>query len=118
MAVSAAILVLNRFSEARSLKPCGNGLLGLMFLLSAVLAFFHAGVEWKWWPGPTTCASGGAGTNTADLLAALNGAKVKPPACDTPAWVFSGLSMAGWNSLISLGLAVVSGLATLRTARK
>ena len=65
MAVSAAILVLSRFSEARSLKPWGNGLLGLMFLFGAGLAFFHAGVEWKWWLGPTTCASGGPAASTA-----------------------------------------------------
>ncbi len=118
MAVAAAVLVLGRFSEARSLKPWGDGLIGLMFLFGAGLAFFHAGVEWKWWPGPTVCSGGGATASAADLLAALNGAKVRPPACDEAAWVFAGLSMAGWNALISLSLAAVSGLAAWRMTRR
>lgn len=117
MAVSAAALVLGRFSEARSIKPWCDGLLGAIFLFGAGLAFFHAGVEWKWWPGPTTCTGGGA-ASASDLMAALNGAKVKPPACDQAAWVFVGISMAGWNSLISLGLAALSGLAAWRTSRR
>ena len=116
LAVSAAVFVLGRFSEAKSIKPWGDGLLGAMFLFGAGLAFFHAGVEWKWWPGPTTC-SGGGGANAADLLAALNGAKVRPPACDQAAWVFAGLSMAGWNGVISLCLAATSGLAAWRTSK-
>jgi disulfide bond formation protein DsbB len=117
MAVAAAVLVLGRFSEARSLKPWGDGLLGAMFLFGAGLAFFHAGVEWHWWAGPTTCVGGGGAASTADLMAALGGEKVRPPACDQAAWVFAGLSMAGWNGLISLGFAAISGLAAWRTAK-
>jgi disulfide bond formation protein DsbB len=93
--------------------------LALVFLVGAGLAAFHAGVEWKWWPGPTTCASGGAGgVSLADMEAFLAGAKVRAPACDEAAWVFGGLSMAGWNALISLGLAVGSGLAARREKAK
>jgi disulfide bond formation protein DsbB len=117
MAVSAGILVLRRFSESRSLRPWGDGLIGLMFLFGAGLAFFHAGVEWKWWPGPASCAAGGGAATTADLLAALGGEKISPPTCDRAAWIFAGLSMAGWNGLISLLLAAMSGLAAWRSAR-
>jgi disulfide bond formation protein DsbB len=84
---------------------------------SSDLAAFHAGVEWKWWPGPAACA-GGATAGASDIVAMLKGGKVKTPSCDVAAWVFLCLSMAGWNALISLGLAAASAFAGLRkTAR-
>ena len=43
---------------------------------------------------------------------------MRPPACDEAAWVFAGLSMAGWNAVISLGLAILSGAAAIRERRK
>ena len=89
-------------------------LLGAIFLYGAGLAAYHAGAEWKWWPGPKTC-SGGDAAAASNLEAMLKGtAAIKPPACDKAAWVFLGLSMAGWNVLISLKLAVWSVLAALR----
>lgn len=85
-----------------------NLLLGLIFLFSAGLALYHAGAEWKWWPGPAICGAG-ASTATADSMAALlKGETFAAPSCDTPTWIFLGLSMAGWNVLISLGLALAS----------
>ena len=47
----------------------------------------------------------------ADMSRLLNGGPVAAPACDKAAWRFLGLSMAGWNVLISLKLAVLSVLA-------
>lgn len=89
-------------------------LLGAIFLYGAGLATYHAGAEWKWWPGPKTC-SGGSAAAAASLEAMLKGtAAIKAPACDKAAWVFLGLSMAGWNVLISLKLAVWSVLAAFR----
>lgn len=88
-------------------------LLAAIFLYGAGLAAFHAGVEWKWWPGPTTCTGGGAPV-ASDLLAMLKGGAVRIPQCDKAAWVFLGLSMAGWNALASLGLAIASLTAGLR----
>jgi disulfide bond formation protein DsbB len=52
------------------------------------------------------------------MAAFLNGAKVRPPSCDKAAWVFAGLSMAGWNALASLGLAGLSVLAAVREHAK
>ena len=52
------------------------------------------------------------------MTALLNGAKIRPPACDNAAWVFLGLSMAGWNLLISLALAGLSAAAALRERSK
>lgn len=85
-------------------------LLGGLFLASLLTAGFHAGVEWKWWPGPAACAASAVGTVTTDDLTMLlaGSAKVKAPSCDDAAWRLAGLSMAGWNALVSMGLAAMT----------
>jgi disulfide bond formation protein DsbB len=83
------------------------GALALIFLYQAGLAGYHAGVEWKWWPGPQSC-SGQGKASAQDLAALLNGAQIKGPSCEVAAWRGLGLSMAGWNALAALGLAVLS----------
>ena len=90
--------------------------LALIFLVGMATAVYHAGAEWKWWPGPTTCASTGGGVSAAALASLLHGAKVSAPHCDEAAWRFLGLSMAGWNVLISLKLAVYSVIFALAPA--
>ncbi len=92
--------------------------LGLAFLAGAGVAIYHAGAEWKFWPGPQACASGAGGVNAADMAAFLDGAKVRPPACDEAPWVFAGLSMAGWNAVMSLAFAALSAAAALRERGK
>ena len=78
---------------------------GLVFVASTVLAAYHAGVEWAFWPGPTSCGAGGnfSTTNANDLLGALS--STRPPSCDEAAGRFLGLSFAGWNVVASIGLA-------------
>jgi disulfide bond formation protein DsbB len=94
------------------------GLLAAAFLFSAGLAAYHAGVEWKWWPGPSGCSGAGGPVSGASLAATLSGEKpVRAPACDEAAWVFAGLSMAGWNSLASLAMAGLSVLAARGSRR-
>lgn len=89
------------------------GVIGLAMVGNMGLAIFHAGVEWKFWSGPTACT--GAPVMTGNVLSALKGARV--PRCDEAAWRLFGVSMAGWNALIAAGLAVVAfGAAT--TGRK
>ena len=94
-----------------------GGLLAVVFLVGAAVATYHAGAEWKWWPGPTTCSGVGGGVSAAALADLLHGAKVAAPRCDKAAWVMWGLSMAGWNVLISLKLAVWSVIFALTPAR-
>lgn len=108
--------ILQRTPLWTRLRQPVNLLLGAIFLYGTGLAVFHAGVEWKWWPGPTTC-TGGSVASATNLAAMLNGtAEIKAPMCDKAAWVFLGLSMAGWNALVSLKLTVWSVLAGLRKA--
>ena len=88
-------------------------LLTVVFLYGAYLAAYHAGAEWKWWPGPTTCTGAGGTVSLQSMTDLLNGAKVTPPRCDEAAWVWLGLSMAGWNGLLSLALAGLSAASAL-----
>lgn len=83
----------------------------LAYLASAGIAGYHAGVEAHLWAGPASCASG-QGENIAarDLLNALQ-RPAEMPACDKIPWTLFGLSMAGYNTLISMGMAVLCGLA-------
>jgi disulfide bond formation protein DsbB len=115
LAVGLAGTVLSRVKWTVRARITVLLLLTAIFLYSAGLAAFHAGVEWKWWPGPATCTGGAGRITAADLAASLGGeAKLGPPACDVAAWRMLGLSMAGWNVLVSLGLAKLSALAAAR----
>ena len=109
LALAAMIVV--RTAQGDRLRWILNAALGLVFAVGAAVAVYHAGAEWKWWPGPTTCAGGGASASAEALAGLLAGEKIRPPACDEAAWVFLGLSLAGWNALISAKLAVLSFLA-------
>jgi disulfide bond formation protein DsbB len=116
--VALVAVVLSRTAWAARVRRPLILLLGVGFLYGAGLAAYHAGAEWKWWPGPAACAAGG-GASADDLVAMLKGAKIAAPSCDKAVWVFLGLSMAGWNAVISLALAVASfaaGLTKPKTA--
>jgi len=114
--IAAAALVVGRTPLAR-LAPLLGWLLALTFLVGAGIAIWHAGAEWKFWPGPKACSSTGAAANAAGLAALMNGAKIAAPHCDEAAWRFLGLSMAGWNALISLKLAAWSAVWSVWRAR-
>jgi disulfide bond formation protein DsbB len=79
----------------------------LGMLWNTGLGIYHSGVEWKLWKGPTDCSGelGGLGS-TADLLNALQSISIVR--CDEAAWRFLGLSLAGYNAIISLALAAVA----------
>jgi disulfide bond formation protein DsbB len=80
--------------------------LALIMLASTIFGIYHAGVEWKWWPGPSACTGGAALGGLPDLT--------KPVImCDEAAFRIFGLSLAGWNAVISFLLAAVA----LRAAR-
>jgi disulfide bond formation protein DsbB len=118
-AMALAFMVLVRLPGGVRFRQATCWLLAIVFLVGTGVAAYHAGAEWKFWPGPSTCSGAGAGKVSADALSNLmSGAKIAPPACDKAAWVFLGLSMAGWNALISLGLAKLSVFAALRERAK
>lgn len=82
---------------------------GLSMLANAGIALFHTGVERDWWEGPQTCAASAAqdlgAMSASDLLATDTGPRIV--LCDEVAWELAGLSMASWNGIVCLLLAVI-----------
>ena len=73
---------------------------------TGAIGVYHAGVEQKWWQGPTTCTSGDiGGLSTQDLFYQIMAAPLVR--CDDIAWAFLGLSMASWNAIISFALVAI-----------
>lgn len=94
-----------------------SAVLCVAFLAGMGIAVYHAGAEWKFWPGPAACAVTKVRITAADMAAALAGAKPHGPSCEEAAWRMFGVSMAGYNVVISLGLALMSAAAAARRSR-
>lgn len=93
------------------------GMTALLFMGGAVLAAYHTGVEWHWWPGPSGCAAGtGAPQSAAALLRQMEQTRVVP--CDQASWRFLGLSLAGYNVLISAAIVALIAWALMASRRK
>jgi disulfide bond formation protein DsbB len=92
------------------------GLAALSFAITGGIGVFHAGVEWKWWQGLTSCGSTSTATSLEDLRAQIMAAPVVR--CDEAAIRMLGLSMAGWNALWAAVLAVFAVLAARRAAQE
>ncbi|MAP93693.1 MAG: disulfide bond formation protein B [Ponticaulis sp.] len=91
-------------------------LLCLVFLTGAVVAGFHTGVEWGWWEGPADCSGGASLDALPRSLSDVDFSKrFATVSCTEAAWRMFGISMAGYNTLISLGLAVISAAFALKT---
>jgi disulfide bond formation protein DsbB len=85
----------------------GLVLLALLMLAGVGLGVYHAGVEWKFWPGPVECSGSISNFGSASgLLDKINGTRLVP--CDVAAFRILGISLAGYNALISLALAAVA----------
>src|SRR3954468_2851665 len=109
VSVPLAAMILLRLSIGFSRKVITLALLAIAvaMLWNAGLGAYHSGVEWHWWQGPTDCS--GAVPNFSaggSLLDQIN--KTWVIRCDEAAWRFLGLSLAGYNVLVSLFLAAVA----------
>jgi disulfide bond formation protein DsbB len=94
----------------RALAVPAIAVVALLFIASTGLAFYHVGVEQRWFAGPTACTSPTTAAHTlAELRAQLmNQQTVR---CDQPQWSLVGVSLAGWNFLASLALALLAVVA-------
>ena len=90
---------------ARKVLLLGFLVIAGFMLWNTGLAAYHAGIEWKFWPGPQDC-SGPINAFGNNLLQSLE--RISIVRCDQAAWRFLGLSLAGYDVLISLGLALVA----------
>jgi disulfide bond formation protein DsbB len=101
----------------RAALAAGLAIIALAALGNAGLAIYHSGVEWGLWQGPTEC-SGPIGNlgSAGNLLERLDSVKVVR--CDEVQWRFLGLSLAGYNVLISLLMAAIAAWGALGSARR
>jgi len=103
----ALMVVLAAWRKAPRIIVIGGLIaLALLMLWDTYLGVFHAGVEWKWWPGPAECSGAAVLGPSADFMKRLQ--TVVVTRCDEAQWRFLGLSLAGYNALISLALAAVA----------
>ena len=114
--LGALVAVAAARGASRPVLLAGLAILGLAALANAGLGAYHAGVEWGLWQGPTDCTGpmvdfGKAGS----LLEQLD--KVKVVRCDEVQFRFLGVSLAGYNVLISLLMAAIAGWGMVKAAK-
>jgi len=104
---AAIALALVAFFVKPPARPVMIALAALAILTSGAIGIFHAGVEYHWWEGITTCSSTAAGTSLQDIM------RAPLIRCDQAQWTFYGISLAGFNALFS----IVGGLTILGLVR-
>ncbi len=110
----AAFLAPDPRWRAFLLSGVALGLLG-----SAAMAFFHVGVEAKWWEGLAGCSGDTLGTAPPDPTKLIQGAEQGPVIrCDEKPWSLFGLSLAGWNVVASLLMAGIAVWGLMRIGRR
>jgi disulfide bond formation protein DsbB len=115
--LAALIALATARGAPRGVLLLGLALLALAALANAGLGTYHAGVEWGLWQGPTDCTGPVGNLGSAgNLLERLD--TVKVVRCDEVQWRFLGLSLAGYNVLISLLMALIALWGIAKTAKR
>jgi disulfide bond formation protein DsbB len=105
--LAAMVILGDSVGSKRKVLIAALAMITLGMLWNAGLGVYHSGVEWKMWAGPRDCSGALEGLGSAtDLLSRLE--RVNVVRCDEAAWRFLGVSLAGYNVVISLVLAVVA----------
>ncbi|MEO1241525.1 MAG: disulfide bond formation protein B [Pseudomonadota bacterium] len=120
LGVAFAGLMVARLLNSRLGAAAAVGAAALVYAVSAGLAFYHTGVEYKFWPGPAICAPSTGGVDIGSITSALT-QKADAPSCEDVQWRFLGVSMAGYNLLVSAGLfafTLAAAIAETRRARR
>jgi disulfide bond formation protein DsbB len=118
--IGLAVLVLSLCRDAAAGRTIVGllALIALVFLGGAVLSAYHVGIEQQWWAGTNAC---GGGLNARGLsLEELRTRLLDQPIvrCDRPAWTLFGISLAGFNIALSLGLSGMTLILARIVARR
>lgn len=112
--ILALVLILwNRLP--RTVLLIGLLLAAAVFVWSTYMASYHAGVELKFWPGPTACTGTGVDVSFSDL-SNLNATRVVP--CDAIQFQLFGITLAGFNAIISAAIVLALLVAAAISGRK
>ena len=95
------------YGASRKVIVAGFVVIAAIMLWNTGLSAYHAGIEWKFWPGPSDC-SGPVNNfgSAANLMKQLQSIHIVR--CDEAAWRFLGISLAGYDVLVSLLLAAIA----------
>ncbi len=105
--LAGLVLVGLAYGASRKVLIAALVVIALGMLWNAGLGAYHAGVEWKFWAGPQDCSGSISDLGTAGgLLDKLKSIRVVR--CDEIPWSFLGLSLAGYNAIISLILSLIA----------
>ena len=115
--VSAAGLVVARLFNSKLGAAAAVGAAALVYAVSAGLAFYHTGVEYRFWPGPAICSGGDGPVDLGSIADALD-QPAEAVSCEDAQWRLFGVSMAGYNLLVSAGLFALTLAATLAETRR
>jgi len=96
-------LVLTESVPAKLARPLAALAIAAL-AVSGAIGVFHAGVEWKFWPGPSACTGFGYVPGQEDFK------PLQIVRCDEAQWRLFGLSLAGYNAIFSLGVAAIAGI--------
>src|SRR5436190_14061057 len=117
-AVPLAVMVLlgDSYGASRKVLMAALVAIALGMLWNTGLGVYHSGVEWKWWAGPQECSGTLDNLDSASsLIEELQSVSVVR--CDEAAWRFLGLSLAGYNAVVSLVLAAIAVWGAVREWR-
>ena len=110
-------LVISFLFKVPRLAAAATGTAALVYGFSAALAFYHTGIEFSFWPGPASCTGigniGDAGNLSLDF-----DPDIPRVSCTNAAWRLFGISMAGYNLLLSAGLFALTFFAATHALRK
>ena len=114
--LAAMVLLGASVGSSRKVMTLAFAAIAAVMLWNTGLAAYHSGVEWQWWEGPKDC-SGPVGNfgPAGSLIDTIQSTRVIR--CDEAAWRFLGLSLAGYNVLISLALAAIAAWGALGAYR-
>lgn len=99
MVLAALALLMRRSDAAMRMMTL---LAAIAIAISGLIGIFHAGVEYGWWEGLTTCSTSASGPISLDDIMATPLIR-----CDVPQWTLLGVSLAGFNAIFSLGAAAL-----------
>ena len=117
--VAALAIVAIVLAAPRPLVAALLAIFALLMLYDTGLAVYHSGVEWGFWAGPASCSPSVSVNSAADMLSQLE--STHAPSCTEAALRIFGISLAGYNVLISgllAALAIFGALRALRPARE
>lgn len=110
---AAVALAFAAFLVGRGRLACALVLLaGFSIFISGAIGVFHAGVEYGWWEGITTCSTVAHAGSSADILAQIMATPIIR--CDQPQWTLFGISLAGFNALFSISAAIAIWMLCLK----